>query len=88
MNNIDSILKLGWLPMKERRDLEWQVLKVAHKAIYSHDWPSNPHLEQVRHAGNLRSSSTINLVIPHALGTFQYSAATLFNSLPSNVKML
>ena len=86
MNNIDSILKLGWLPMKERR--EWQVLKAAHKAIYSHDWPSNPHLEQVRHAGNLRSSSTINLVIPHASDTFQYSAETLFNSLPSNVEML
>ena len=29
MNNIDSILKLGWLPMKERR--EWHVLKAAHK---------------------------------------------------------
>ena len=83
MNNIDSV-KLGWLPMKERR--EWQVLKAAHKAIYSHDWPSNPDLEQVRQAGNLRSSSTINLVFPHASDTFQYSAATLFNSLPSNVK--
>ena len=82
MNNIDSV-KLGWLPMKERR--EWQVLKAAQKAIYSHDWPSNLQLEQVRHAGNLRSSSTINLVIPHASDTFQYSAATL-NSLPSNVK--
>ena len=84
VNNIDSILKLGWLPMKERR--EWHVLKAAHKAIYSHDWPRNLQLEQVRHARNLRSSSTINLVIPHASDTFQYSAAALFNSLPSNVK--
>ena len=50
MNNIDSILKLGWLPMKERR--EWHVLKAAHKAIYSHDWPRNLQLEQVRHARN------------------------------------
>ena len=84
MNNIDTILKSGWLPMKERR--EWHVLKAAHKAIYSHGWPRNLQLEQVRHAGNLRSSTTINLVILHALHTFQYSAATLFNSLPSNVK--
>ena len=84
VNNIDSILKLGWLPMKERR--EWHVLKAAHKAIYSHDWPRNLQLEQVRHARNLRSSSTINLVIPYASDTFQYSAAALFNSLPSNVK--
>ena len=84
VNNIDSILKLGWLPMKERR--EWHVLKAAHKAIYSHDWPRNLQLEQVRHARNLRSSSTINLVIPHASDTFQHSAAALFNSLPSDVK--
>ena len=69
--------------MKERR--EWHVLKAAHKAIYSHDWPRNLQLEQVRHARNLRSSSTINLVIPHASDTFQHSAAALFNSLPSNV---
>ena len=47
---------------------------------------SNLKLEQVRHARNLRSSSTINLVIPYASDTFQYSAAALFNSLPSNVK--
>ena len=66
--------------MKERR--EWHVLKAAHKAIYSHDWPRNLQLEQVRHARNLRSSSTINLVFPHASDTFQYSAAALFNSLP------
>ena len=84
VNNIDSILKLGWLPMKERR--EWHVLKAAHKAIYSDDWPRNLPLEQVRHARNLRSSSTITLVIPYASDTFQYSAAALFNSLPSSVK--
>ena len=51
MNNIDSILKLGWLPMKERR--EWHVLMALHKAIYSHDLPRNFQLEQVRHARNL-----------------------------------
>ena len=50
VNNIDSILKLGWLPMKERR--EWHVLKAAHEAIYSHYWPRNLQLEQVRHARN------------------------------------
>ena len=84
VNNIDSILKLGWLPMKEHR--EWHVVKVAHKAICSHDWPRNLQLEQVRHARNKRSSSTINLVILHASDIFQYSAAALFHSLPSNVK--
>ena len=47
---------------------------------------SNLKLEQVRHARNLRSSSTINLVIPYASDTFQYSGTALFNSLPSSVK--
>ena len=84
VNNIDSILKLGWLPVKEHR--EWHVLKAAHKAIYSYDWPRNLQLEQVSNARNLRSSSTINVVILYALDTFQFSAATLFNSLPSNIK--
>ena len=70
--------------MKERR--ERHVLKAAHKVIYSHDWPRNLQLEQVRQARNLRLSSTINLVISHASDTFQYSATGLFNSLPSNVK--
>ena len=84
VNNIDSILKLGWLPMKERR--EWHVLKAAHKAIYSHYWLRNLQLEQLRHARNLQSSSTTNLVIPHASDTFQYSAAAQFNSLQSSVK--
>ena len=69
VNNSDSLLKLGWLPMKEGR--EW------HKAIYSHDWPRNLQLEQVKHARNLCSSSTINLVIPYASDTFQYSTAAL-----------
>ena len=52
MNKIDSILKLRWLPMKERR--EWHVLKAAHKVIYSNDWRRNLQLEQVKHARNLR----------------------------------
>ena len=84
VDNIDPVVKLGWLPMKERR--EWHVLKAVHKAIYSYDWPRKLQLEQIKHARNLRSSSTINLVIPYPSETFQYSAATLFNSLPSNVK--
>ena len=65
---------------------EWHVLKAAHKAIYPEDWPRNLQLEQVRHARNLWSSSTINVVIPHVSDTFQYRDAALFNSQPSNVK--
>ena len=65
---------------------ELEKAKGRAQSLYSHDWLRNLQLEQVRHARNLRSSSTINLFIPHASDTFQHSAAALFNSLPSNVK--
>ena len=70
--------------MKERR--EWHVLRAVHKALHSNEWPRNLQLEQIRNARNLRSSSIINLVIPHASDTFQYGATALFSSLPPNLK--
>ena len=45
VNNIDSILKICWLPMKEHRGR-------AQSYIYCHDWPRNLQLEQVRHIRN------------------------------------
>ena len=37
VNSVDSIFKLGWPPMRERRD--WHLLKTVHKALYSNTWP-------------------------------------------------
>lgn len=83
-NSIDTILKLGWLPLRECRD--WHLLKTVHKALYSSTWPQSIQLERVQHSRTLRSSSTLNLVIPLIPNTFQDCAATLFNSLPANIK--
>ena len=33
-----DILSLGWLPIPERKD--FHLLKLAHKALYSPDWPA------------------------------------------------
>ena len=83
-NSIGSIFKIGWLPMRESRD--WHLLKTAHKALYSSTWPQSLQLERVKHSRTLRSSSTVNLVIPLISNTFQDSAAILFNWLPVKIK--
>ena len=70
--------------MRERRD--WHLLKAVHKALYSNTWPQSLRLEKVKHTRTLRSSSHINLVTPLTRNTFQDCAATLFNSLPTEVK--
>ena len=84
VNSTESILKLGWLPMRERRD--WHLLKAAHKALYSNNWPGYLQLNRVQHTHVLRSSTTVNLVIPFVSNTFQDSAASLFNPLPAATK--
>ena len=84
VNSVSTLLKLGWLPMSERRD--WHLLKATHKALYDKHWPKNLRLETVQHGRFLRSSEAINLKIPLDSGTFQDCAAKRFNSLPAAVK--
>ena len=84
VNSFESLLKLGWLPVRERRD--WHLLKTAHKALYSHNWPQTLRLEKVKHTRLLRSNSTVNLVVPRVSNTFQDTAARIFNTLPSGTK--
>ncbi len=84
VNSIEQILKLGWLPMRERRD--WHVLKAAHKALHSSDWPPYFGLEKSKHTRVLRSNAEVNLVIPLISNTFQDCSAALFNPLPADIK--
>ena len=64
VNSIESIFKLGLLPMRERRD--WHILKAAHKALYRYrsEWPLYVSLERSEHARVLRSNAEVNLVLP------------------------
>ena len=80
MNSVNTLFKLGWLPLSQRRD--WHLLKAAHKALYFEHWPKNLRLETVQHGRCLRSSETINLKIPLESGTFQDCAAKRFNPPP------
>ena len=75
VNSFESLLKLGWLPVRERRD--WHLLKTAHKALYSLNWPQTLRLKKVKHTQLLRSNGTVNLVD---------TAARIVNTLPSGTK--
>ena len=79
-----EIVKIGWLPMKQRR--EYNLLKLVYKALYLPSWPSYLKLKLVPIVRTLRSNSAKRLVVPLEKGTFQDSAAELFNSLPDHIR--
>ena len=54
----DDIVKLDWLPVKERK--EFNYLKLTHKAIHSDNWPGMNKLEIKTTGRALRSSDEIN----------------------------
>ena len=47
VNDINDIVKTGWLPVRQRRD--FHVLKLVHQALYSPSWPSYVPLDTVKH---------------------------------------
>ena len=55
----EDIIKLSWLPVKEH--IEWQLLKIVHKEIYSREWPGYLRLKQFMHNRTLRSSAAMQL---------------------------
>ena len=84
VNDINDIVKIGWLPVRQRRD--FHVLKLVHQALYSPSWLSYVPLDTVKHLRSLRSGAATRLIIPMERGTFQDSAAKLFNVLPANIR--
>ena len=74
----DDVLNFGWLPIHERR--QFNLLKLAYKAIH------NPHCPTQFKLETLRSSSTFNVQCNFVQTSFRHSAATLFNSLPANIR--
>ena len=83
VNDINDIVKIGWLPVRQQRD--FHVLKLVHKALHSPSWPSYIPLDTVKHLRSLWSGAATRLIIQLERGTFQDSAAKLFFVLPANV---
>ena len=83
VNDINDIVKIGWLPVRQQRD--FRVLKLVHKALHSPSWPSYIPLDTVKHLRSLWSGAATRLIILLERGTFQDSAAKLFFVLPANI---
>jgi hypothetical protein len=87
ISDVKELIKLGWLPVEERR--EWHLIKVAHKALYSDSWPNHLKLIRVSHSRtlrSLRSCSAPRLHIPLISNTLQDIASSSFNALPDDIR--
>ncbi len=66
--------------------MDFNILKLAYKALYDDSFPEYLRLSlHCINAHSLRSSSASLLDIPKESGTFQDSAASIFNKLPAEI---
>ena len=85
VKNYRDVLKIGWLPINERRDLN--LLKSCFKALQNTEtWPDYLKIIKQECPKELRSSNSIRLVVPTENGTFQDNASKLFNNLPETIR--
>jgi hypothetical protein len=83
--NTENALELNWLPVTER--IEFNIAKLAFKAIYFDNWPSYLPVNVKQQVRVLRSNCDgKKLEIPKISNTFEHSAAIIFNSLPNDVR--
>ena len=77
---VEDVVKLNWLPVN--KNVELNILKLTHKSLYDETFPEylKFNLHKVS-AYSLITASPV-LSIPRKSGTFQHSAATIFNKLP------
>ena len=79
VKNFRDVLKIGWLAINERRDLN--LLKSCFKALQNAEtWPDYLKIIKQECPKGLRSSNSIRLVVPTENGTFQNNASKLFNN--------
>ena len=80
--NFGNVLKIAWLSINERRDLN--LLKSCFIALHNTEtWPSDylkmPQETALKHY-------SVRLVVPTENGTFQDNASKLFNNLPETIR--
>ena len=90
MLEVRDVLKIGWLPINERRDSN--LLKSCFKALQdSETWPDYLKIIKQECRKELRSSNSIRLVVPTKNGTFQNnqrpSYLTIYQKLSETVKI-
>jgi hypothetical protein len=83
--NTENALELNWLSVKEI--IEFDIAKLAFKAIYFDNWPSYLPVNAKQQVRVLRSSCDGKILeIPKISNTFEHSAAIIFNSLPKDIR--
>ena len=82
--SINDLIKIKWLPLKERRS--FNLLKLVYKAINFDSWPTSCPLIVKKYSRVLRSSSNLSLVASKVKGNFQDDACYQFNDLPMNIR--
>ena len=90
VKNFWDVLKIGWLPINERRDLN--LLKLCFKALHNTEtWPDYPKIIKQECRKELRSSNSIRLVVLTENSTFQVtrrSYFTIYQNLLETVKII
>ena len=85
VKNFRDVLKIGWLPINERRDLN--LLKSCFKALHNTEtWPDYLKIIKQECRKELRSSNSIRLAVPTENSTFQDNASKLFNNVPEYIR--
>ncbi|RMX38367.1 hypothetical protein pdam_00005500, partial [Pocillopora damicornis] len=85
VKNFRDVLKIGWLSINERRDLN--LLESCFKALHNTEtWPYYLKIIKQECRKELRSSNSIRLVVPTENSTFQDNASKLFNNLPESIR--
>ena len=81
-----DVLEVGWLPTLERT--RYNIMKLVHKALHKDTWPSSLFCTNQAQpwSGAAILSGGTTLQIPLVKGTWQDSAANLFNGLPETVR--
>ena len=87
VKNFRDVLKIGWLPINERRDLN--LLKFCFKTFHNTEtWPDYLKIIKQECPKELCSSNSIRLVVPTENGTFQGKASKLFQGHPTTIFLL
>ena len=84
-SRVEDVIDLKWLPVKER--IEFNIAKLAFKAINFDNWPSYLTVKIKQHTRVLHSNDNGRMLeILRINNTFGHSASIIFNSLPQNIR--
>ena len=85
VKNFRDVLKIGWLPINERRDLN--LLKSCFKALHNTEtWPDYLKIIKQECPKELRSSNSIRLVVLPKSALSKIMRRRLFNNLPETIR--